>query len=179
MLREDIPIGDSRCDDAVEIVAAAARAAGVARQLLAFSRRQALESEDFDLAEVVRESGGMLRKLLPAGVAFHLSAESLEVRVRAARTPVEQIVLNLAINGRDAMPAGGTLTLDVRTSTDAEGNYRALLTVTDTGTGIPPGVRDRIFEPFFTTKPPGKGTGLGLATVNGVVHQFNGTLEVR
>jgi len=193
LLRTSLPAGDQRREDAEEIIAAATRGAAVTKQLLAFSRRQAIETEVLDLAAVVRDMGRMLRTLLPPSIALDLPAPAGAL-VRASRSQLEQIVLNLVVNARDAMPDGGTLTIAVSARRAALGGAfaaadaapgagldlprEAVLVVRDTGTGIPEAIRDRIFDPFFTTKPPGRGTGLGLATVYGLVRQFGGSVAV-
>jgi two-component system cell cycle sensor histidine kinase/response regulator CckA len=180
MLLADFSPGDPRRGDLEEILRASHRGAGVTRQLLAFSRRQALETEVLDLAAVVRELGMMLGQLLPRAITLRLPDADASAHVRATRTQLEQIVVNLALNGRDAMPGGGTLSLDVREVRDARegGGTRALLTVSDTGHGMSPEVRARAFEPFFTTKRKEQGTGLGLATVYGLVRQFGGDIDI-
>jgi len=178
LLRESLSANDPRRADVEEIITASNRGAGVTRQLLAFSRRQALQTEVLDLAAVVRELGRMLRSLLPASIALDLPSPRRSVHVRAVRAQLEQIVMNLAVNARDAMPSGGRLALDVQAREEASGAVRALLIVRDTGVGMSPEVRARIFEPFFTTKAQGQGTGLGLATVFGLVRQFGGGIEV-
>ena len=178
ILRDELRPGDPRRADVDEIIASAARGAGVTRQLLAFSRRQAVEMEVLDLGAVVRETGRMLRSLLPASIALELPAEGAAVPVRAARAQLEQIILNLAVNARDAMPRGGRLAFTIARRASSDRVHEAVLTVADTGVGIPVAIRERIFDPFFTTKPLGQGTGLGLATVYGLVRQFGGTVAV-
>jgi CheY-like chemotaxis protein len=151
----------------------------VTRQLLAFSRRQELRTEAVDLTAVARDLGTMLRALLSPSIALTApAADAAPVWVRGARAPLEQVVLNLALNARDAMPSGGELRVLVRAEESRYDGARAVLIVADTGTGIPAAVRERIFEPFFTTKPPGRGTGLGLSTVYGFVRQFGGSVDV-
>jgi len=179
-LVQEIPPDDPRHADAVEIAHAASRGASIAKQLLAFARPQAIETEVLDLAASVRATGRMLRPLLPASIALEMPREHADVvPVRASRTQIEQIVVNLAVNARDAMPDGGELRFSVETVPDEAGNRAALLRVTDTGSGVPADVRDRIFDPFFTTKPAGQGTGLGLSTVYGLVRQFGGTVTLQ
>ncbi len=164
------------------------RAALLTRQLLAFSRRQLVEPVVFDLNELVLEMATMLGRLLGEHIQLrtHLSPDAGSVR--ADRGQIEQVIANLAVNARDAMPRGGTLTLRTTSvqldETVAQshagllpGEY-VMLTVSDTGSGMTEDVRARVFEPFFTTKPQGKGTGLGLATSYGIVQQANGQLSV-
>ena len=177
VLHRDLGADDPRADDVGEILRAAERGAGVTRQLLAFSRRHALETEVLDLAAVVRELGPMLAQLLPRQLELRLPSPYASAHVHATRAQLEQIVMNLALNARDAMPGGGTVTLDVRTD-DGTGAPRALLEVRDTGVGMSSEVRARAFEPFFTTKRKEQGTGLGLATVYGLVRQFGGDVEL-
>jgi hypothetical protein len=172
----------------VEIQRATARAADLTRQLLAFSRRQVLHLESVDLAEVLVEAERMLRRLIGEAISLETRMEPGVPPVRADRSQLTQILINLAVNARDAMPDGGTLTLatGTRTVSTAEarrtrglaaGGY-SLLVVRDTGVGMDEAVRSRIFEPFFTTKEPGKGTGLGLSMVYGIVKQTGGYVLV-
>ena len=177
VVQQDLRPDDPLRADVDEILRAAERATGLTRQLLAFSRRRALETEVVDLAAVVRELGRMLGQLLPRAVELQVPAPEVTAHVRATRAQLEQIVVNLALNGRDAMPDGGTLTLDVRDVRDERGS-RAVLVVRDTGHGMPPEVRARAFEPFFTTKRKEQGTGIGLATVYGLVTQFGGEIDI-
>jgi PAS domain S-box-containing protein len=180
LLRDDLEPGDPRRADAEEIVKGTRRGAELTKQLLAFSRKQVLQPVTVDLNLVVEETAAMLRPLL--GAALHLVTlpARTQVPVFADRTQLEQVLVNLALNARDAMPEGGTLTIEVGVR-PAEGARPALATieVTDTGTGMAPDVESRAFEPFFTTKPMGQGTGLGLATVHGIVQQSGGTVELR
>lgn len=170
------------------IIQAAARAAGLTRQILAFSRKQMLEVRLVDLNELVAGFSGMLRRLIGETVEIRIIPAPEPVPVMADRGQIEQVVLNLAVNGRDAMPQGGTLTIETG-QVELDGEYAAshlevrpgpyaLLSVSDTGMGIDPAIRDRIFEPFFTTKEHGKGTGLGLATAFGIIKQHGGHLLV-
>jgi PAS domain S-box-containing protein len=176
-VQQDLAPGDPHRADVAEVLRAAERGAGVTRQLLAFSRRQALETEVLDLGAVVRDLGGMLGQLLPRSVELRLPPAGATAYVCASRAQLEQIVVNLTLNGRDAMPTGGTLTLRVRTG-GAGDRGRAVLEVHDTGHGMSPEVCSRAFEPFFTTKRNGQGTGLGLATVYGLVAQFRGHIDI-
>jgi PAS domain S-box-containing protein len=163
---------DPRRKDALEIVRASDRAAALTGQLLAFSRRQVLLAEVLDLAEVVGGLESLLSRLLGEGVELSTSVEP-GCRVRADRGQLEQVITNLALNARDAMPSGGSVELAVRCSGgDVE------LTVADSGVGMDAETIDHAFEPFFTTKGPGKGTGLGLATVYGIVTQSGGEISI-
>jgi PAS domain S-box-containing protein len=176
LVRGDLPDGDRRRADLDEIVAATVRGSTVTRQLLTFSRKRTVETQVIDLAEVVRDTGRMLRPLLPSSIAVELRTGTAPAWISADRGQLEQVVTNLAVNARDAMPDGGTLTVAVETR--AAPRPCGLLVVRDTGAGMSAEVRSRIFEPFFTTKPAGQGSGLGLATVYGIVRQFGGTVGV-
>ena len=168
---------DARRADVEEIHKAAERAARLTRQLLAFSRRQAPQPRVLDLNQVVQDMEKILGRLLGKGVRLASLAEASPARVRADAAQLEQVLLNLAMNARDAMPGGGLLTL--RTSSiDIAAKRYVLLQVSDTGTGMDAETRARLFEPFFTTKGQGQGTGLGLSTVHGIVKQCGGRLEV-
>jgi PAS domain S-box-containing protein len=176
---------------AAHIHAAGTRAAHLTRQLLAFSRRQVLEPRVVDLNAVVAETTHLLRRLIGEDVALATALSPTPCGVRADAGQVQQVLLNLAVNARDAMPAGGRLTVAVRTGAPAgdeagpqpggaaaDPRAFAELAVSDTGCGMTPEVRERIFEPFFTTKGVGKGTGLGLATVFGIVTAHGGHIRV-
>ncbi len=157
-----------------EIRRASSSAASLTRQLLVFGRRMPAIFAPMDLNHVIFEVSPMLRRLLGKTVHLRLALDAVRPIVKADRGLIDQVLMNLLINGRDAMPDGGTLT--VATRLDEE--ERVTLEVSDTGHGMPADVRARIFEPFFTTKDPGKGTGLGLATVYTIVNQAGGTIEV-
>ena len=170
-----------------EIAAAAQRAASLTRQLLAFSRRQVLNPRPLDLNAVVREMEDMLRRLIGADIDLRIQLDTAIGTVQADPTQIEQILLNLVVNARDAMPDGGVLTIATgdREGAQAAGDLNATLhdryttlTVSDTGCGMDEATRSRIFEPFFTTKGLGKGTGLGLAMVHGIVQQSGGIVDV-
>jgi CheY-like chemotaxis protein len=172
--------------DVAEIQKAADRASGITQQVLAFSRRQILLAETLDLAAVVGETERMLRRLLDERITIAMELPAGLPPVRADRHQLEQVVVNLALNARDAMPGGGRLVLAARAADLGGAALRApagiavvpgpyvLLEVRDTGTGMAPEVRRRAFEPFFTTKTVGEGTGLGLATVFGIIKQSHG-----
>ncbi len=168
----------------VNIKTAGEKAALLTRQLLAFSRKQALQVRPLDLREVVRGLHGIFRRLLREDIDLQMIEEGPMKNVRADHNQVEQILMNLVVNARDAMPNGGRLTIATRLQNvspgqvselglDQPGEY-VVISVTDTGVGIPPEIRGKIFEPFFTTKETGKGTGLGLAMVYGIVKQHGG-----
>jgi len=188
-LRGRLAASDPARKDALEIERAIARAAALTQQLLAFSRRQVLQLKALDLNTVLTEVAKMLNRLIPANIELKiLPAVSLR-RVKADPGQMEQVILNLAVNARDAMPQGGRLTIETRNvelhETYAGSHARippgryVLLKVSDTGTGMHSDVQARIFEPFFTTKKPGQGTGLGLAIVYGVVRQTGGWITAR
>ncbi|MCC7052161.1 MAG: PAS domain S-box protein [Gemmatimonadaceae bacterium] len=151
------------------------RAAGLTGQLLAFSRRQTRPTEPVDVVRLVAEVLPLLRTSLPPSIDVQVHAASTPAIVLADRSQLEQVVLNLVLNARDAMPGGGTLSLAV--TLDAA-TAQVHLSVADTGVGMDAAVCARVFEPFFTTKPVGTGTGLGLAVVYGVVTQSGGTVRV-
>jgi two-component system, cell cycle sensor histidine kinase and response regulator CckA len=171
----------------LQITAAAARGAELTRQLLTFGRQQVMATRPTDLGAVVANMLPMLQRLIGEHIEVtHVSGEGL-AHVLADPVQIEQVVLNLAINARDAMPHGGTLVLDTSNVFEAEGDARpstvpagahVVLTVSDSGTGMSEEVRKRAFEPFFTTKEVGKGTGLGLSTVYGIVTQSGGIVEI-
>jgi signal transduction histidine kinase/ActR/RegA family two-component response regulator len=187
-IREQLPAGHPGQDDAREVLDAAERAAALTRQLLAFSRRQALAPRAMDLGESVRGMERMLQRLLGEGIRLSVCVRR-PAPVFADPGQIELALLNLCVNARDAMPSGGRL--DVAVDVLEEGDPRrpsgsdvpagplATLTVRDTGVGIDAEVIGRIFEPFFTTKGVGRGTGLGLSTVLGIVGQSGGAIRVR
>jgi two-component system cell cycle sensor histidine kinase/response regulator CckA len=170
--------------DIMNIKSSANRAAGLVRQLLAYSRRQTLQEEVLELGELLTDLSALLNKALGEKVALKILPGRDLWHVKADKTQFEHVIINLAVNARDAMPEGGRLTIRLRNVTEREslkltgqgvaaGEY-LLVEVEDTGSGIPPDVIGRIFEPFFTTKEVGKGTGLGLSTVYGIVKQTGG-----
>ncbi len=167
-----------------EVLQAARRASSLTRQLLAFSRRQVLTPAVIDLNDVVRSTLNMLKRLLGEDIDFHLKLEEPLWMVEADSDQLSQVLINLCVNARDAMPYGGSLTVATSNQPSAERGHAATaklppgdyveLTVQDTGTGMKASVLQHIFEPFFTTKETGKGTGLGLSTVYGIVRQSDG-----
>jgi two-component system cell cycle sensor histidine kinase/response regulator CckA len=188
LLLPDFKAGDPQRADLEEIQKAGTRAAALTRQLLAFSRKQIIEPTVLDLNAVVSDMRAMLGRLIGEDVMVVVDPEPELAVLKADRGQVEQVVMNLAVNARDAMPKGGTLTIttaNVELDEDyaathagvKPGSYVAL-TVTDTGTGMTPQVQARLFEPFFTTKEAGKGTGLGLATIHGIAAQSGGSVGV-
>jgi len=171
-----------------QIDGAADRAVSLTRQLLAFCRMQVLQPKIFDLNELVSEMCKLLRRLVPEDIAFNFHAGESLGRVKADPGQIEQVLMNLVVNAGDAMPAGGSLTVETRNATISEhdasrrapaspGHY-VVLSVADNGMGMDAETKARIFEPFFTTKEQGKGTGLGLATVYGIVKQSGGFIWV-
>jgi two-component system cell cycle sensor histidine kinase/response regulator CckA len=176
--------------DLAQIEDAARRGAALVRQLLSFARQQPPQAEVLELNEAVTGLSPLLRRLLGQGVRLELALEMPGRRVRIDPTQLDQVILNLAVNARDAMPKGGTLRIatDHQTVLQPEGENHgqralppgrwAVLEVSDTGTGIPPEILPRLFEPFFTTQMEKGGTGLGLATVQGIVTQAGGHVTV-
>jgi CheY-like chemotaxis protein len=165
-------------EDLKQVSDAANSAASLTHQLLAFSRKQVMQPRVLDLDNVVHGMEGMLRRLLGARIELVISHEGGAARIKADPSQVEQVLLNLAVNARDAMPDGGVLLITTGHRHTASGPERVVLEVQDSGTGMTRETRDRIFEPFFTTKEVGKGTGLGLSTVYGIVTQTGGSVEV-
>jgi two-component system cell cycle sensor histidine kinase/response regulator CckA len=188
LLQMHLPAGDSLWRYAEEITKASHRAATLTRQLLAFSRKQVIQPVILDLNSVVADMGKMLRRLIGEDIEIVVTAESNLGRVKADPGQLEQILMNLAVNARDAMPQGGKVIIGTaNTEVDAiyarvyayfkPGSY-VTLSFSDTGCGMDRETQARIFEPFFTTKEPGRGTGLGLSTVYGIVKQNDGYIRV-
>ncbi len=176
------PHSEARAD-LLEIKHLAGRAAELVRQLLAFSRQQVLSQEVLNLRDIVHECLSLLRHLVGDGVSIAAQYDGTPWNIKGDRTRLEQVLMNLALNARDAMPRGGMLTISTSNVTVEEpglpgmppqsGEYVRLRV---SGSGIPPDALPKVFEPFFTTKEPGKGTGLGLATVYGIVEQSGGCI---
>jgi PAS domain S-box-containing protein len=188
LLLDRLPEHDETHGYAEEIAQSADRAAILTRQLLTFSRRQILEMEDLDLNDVVQALIKMIARIIGEDIAIEVLQGRRLGLVHADRGQIEQVLLNLCVNARDAMPAGGSVTIETenlamdKAYCDAHawaspGRY-VLLSVTDSGCGMDAETQARIFEPFFTTKEVGKGTGLGLATVYGIVRQHQGMIQV-
>jgi PAS domain S-box-containing protein len=183
-LLEDLPPSDAARGDATEILSAVERGADVTRQLLTFGRQQAFAPQVLELRSVLDQLVTLLRRLIREDITLDIEHAAEDLHVRADRGQIEQVVLNLVINARDALPRGGkislttaAITLDdgfVRHHEGAHAGEHALLTVSDTGQGMDELTRSRAFDPFFTTKEPGRGTGLGLSTVYGIVRQNEG-----
>jgi PAS domain S-box-containing protein len=187
-LLEDLEDTDPRRSDAAEIRDTAERAGRLTGQLLAFSRQQVLQPQVVDLNTVVADLEPMLRRVVEENIIVQTRLHPGLDRVRADRSQLEQVILNLVVNARDAMPAGGRLLIETanamlddeypRSHLNAEPGPHVALAVTDTGSGMDAATQARIFEPFFTTKANGHGTGLGLATVHGIVEQSGGHIWV-
>ena len=187
LARLDLPEDSPVRIDLDQVILNADRASGITRKLLAFTRRQVLEPIILDPAQVIADLVPMLQPVLGENIDLVLHVDPDHGWVRVDPVQLEQVVVNLAVNARDAMPTGGTLTVAVQNmkpsdvdkpdATSAKGPF-VRITVTDTGTGIDERTISRIFDPFFTTKAAGKGTGLGLATVFGIVAQSDGRIQV-
>jgi signal transduction histidine kinase len=189
MVLEDLAPGDKNATRIQKIQSAAMRANALTRQLLAFSQQRVVVPTAVNLNTQVAELAKMLPTLLRDEVECILDLDQSLWDVRADPTQIDQVIMNLSLNARDAMPEGGTLRIETRnveiSPADVVSDSRlkagiyALLVVKDTGTGISPEAQEHIFEPFFTTKESGKGTGLGLATVYGIVQQSGGFIGVK
>ncbi len=188
LLLEEKNLGESPRKQLQEIEKASGRATALTRQLLAFSRKQAITPEILNLNEVIADVQSMVSRLIGEQIRVETKLEPALAHTKADRSQIEQIILNLSVNARDAMPEGGTLTfatanaeLDeayARTHPGARKGMYVMVSVSDTGCGMDAETMKRIFEPFFTTKQIGKGTGLGLATVYGIVKQSAGYIWV-
>lgn len=187
LLDECIPAGPAR-EFVGKIEKAGSRAAGLTNKLLTFSRQEVYSPRILNLNEVVAETRQMLEPVVGEDIELSTMLSANLGMIMADRGQLEQVLLNLVVNARDSMPTGGRLTIETRNiefddvyiqrSAESRFGPHVVLTVTDTGCGMPPEVLERVFEPFFTTKDPGKGTGLGLATVYGIVKQSSGHLGV-
>jgi signal transduction histidine kinase len=188
LLLRQLEAGDSRRKNAEQIEKCAYLAAALTRQLLTFSRKQAIEPRVLNLNAVVQNIQNMLRRLIGEDIEFLAELHPGAGHIKADPGQLEQVIMNLTVNARDAMPNGGkvivrtaNLLMDGARLKDVPalqpGNY-VMLAIADTGMGMTPEVKAHLFEPFFTTKPPGKGTGLGLATCFGIVKQSSGHIEV-
>jgi CheY-like chemotaxis protein len=186
MLRDGFPASDPRMEAIDQISKAAERAAALTRQLLIFSRRQDIRRQVIDVNHVVANLDKMLRRVIGEDVELRIRAADQEALVRTDANQMDQVLMNLAINARDAMPEGGVLSITVDTQpreNDAHygisgANPIVRLIVSDTGIGMDPETQSHIFEPFFTTKAEGAGTGLGLSTVYAIVKQNEGEIFV-
>lgn len=188
LLLEDLPAGHPGREELGEIHAATLRARELTRQLLAFSRKQVLETDSVDLNNVVSGFEKLLRRILREDIRLEPSLSEQPLPVRADTAQLEQVLLNLAVNAQDAMPEGGMLTIETSPVTldgaysekkiDVRPGEYAMMSVSDSGHGMNEGVKARLFEPFFTTKGKEKGTGLGLATSFGIVKQHGGHIFV-
>ena len=178
LLLSDLSPNDPSLTSIEQIRQSGARAAALTRQLLAFSRRQVLQPELIDLNEVILGMEQLLRRLISEDITLTIALAPDVPTVRADPGQIEQVVMNLAINARDAMPDGGHLRIETSAIGGGDGSPGpcAVLVVSDTGQGMDEATRAHVFEPFFTTKPRGKGTGLGLATVHGIVSQSGGQI---
>jgi PAS domain S-box-containing protein len=188
-LRGRLAAGDPAHKDAEEIERAVTRATALTQQLLTFSRRQVLQLRAIELNGILSEVTKMLHRLIPVSIELKISLNASPDRIKADPGQVEQVLMNLAVNARDAMPQGGQLVIETKNvelyeaqageqSRIPRGKY-VVLTVSDNGIGMSGELLGRIFEPFFTTKKPGKGTGLGLAIVYGVIKQTGGWITTR
>ncbi len=188
LIIERLPTKDPLLGSGQQIRKAADRAASLTRQMLAFSRRQALEPTVFDMNSLVADMYKLLKRLIHEDIEFTFRAGESLGRIKADTGQIEQVLLNLAVNASDAMPRGGKLVIETKnvqvdpeaakSRPNLEPGFYVMLAVSDTGHGMTPETKARIFEPFFTTKDSGKGTGLGLATVYGVVKQSGGFIWV-
>ncbi len=187
LARDGLPEGDPIRSDIDQVIASADRAGAITRKLLAFTSRQILMPVDLDPAQVIADLVPMFGPLMGDDVDVRLNLDTLHAWVRADPTQLEQIIVNLTVNARDAMPFGGTVTISVNNveptdpdlpDDDLTAGPFVRISVADTGTGMDDATRERIFDPFFTTKGPTKGTGLGLSTVFGIVAQSGGQIHV-
>jgi len=169
-----------------QILLSSERAAILTRGLLAFTRKQVINPKPVGINDIIQRAGKLIRRIIGEGIDFRTSLSRTELTVFADAVQLEQVMMNLATNARDAMPGGGTLTVmtkilelgQARTDNGENAWKCAMISVSDTGSGMDEEVRERMFEPFFTTKEPAKATGLGLSIVYGIVKQHNGSINV-
>ena len=183
-----VPTGDPLSEDIGEVIRASEGAASLTRQLLTFSRRQVVAPSVLNLNQTVTEMTKMLKRIIGEDIELVTRLDPDLDNIKADSGQIEQVLMNLVVNARDAMPKGGTLTIetsnmlldesDALRQPEAPAGRHVVLTVTDTGTGMTAETKAHLFEPFFTTKEQGKGTGLGLSTVYGIVRQGGGSIEV-
>lgn len=183
LARDPAITSEERDSALMEVMMAADRAAQMTRQLLAFGRRQTLEVTDTDVVELTQHLTRMLRRLLGEMITLSCTAIGKVPHVRCDRTQIEQVLMNLCLNARDAMPNGGRIRITIQESavpSDLAANHTGSfvqIKVTDTGAGMDQKTLARIYEPFFTTKGPGKGSGLGLSVVYGIIQQHHGVIH--
>ena len=188
-MASELPKDDPRREYLEEVRRAGERAAALTRQLLAFSRKQAMQPRVLEPVAVLRGMEPMLRRLISEQIELVFELPPSVGRIKADHSHLEQAIVNLVVNARDAMPTGGRLTIEAA-EVEVDAKHRsepielapgphARITVSDTGVGMDEATRARVFEPFFTTKGPGRGTGLGLSTVFGIVKQSGGAITVR
>jgi two-component system cell cycle sensor histidine kinase/response regulator CckA len=187
LARTHLPEGHPVLVDLDQVMASAERASAITRKLLAFTRRQVLVPVNVDPAQVIDDLVPILRPLMGIGVDIEVDAGAKHGWVRVDPTEIEQIIVNLLVNARDAMPAGGTATVTIQDAETSNSDLPAgdvstgafvRISVSDTGLGMDEATKARIFDPFYTTKSLGKGTGLGLATVLGIVNRCGGRIQV-
>jgi two-component system, cell cycle sensor histidine kinase and response regulator CckA len=188
MIQASLPPGERDRTAIEQVLKACEHAAGLTSQLLAFSRRQPIQPRILDVNHLVDRTAGLLRRLIGEDIDLRIKQDPNTGSIHADPGQIQQMILNLAINARDAMPNGGSLLIQTRAvelGNDYVGHHfgikpgsYALLEVCDNGTGMSEATRKRVFEPFFTTKAEGKGTGLGLSTVYGIVKQFGGSIDI-
>ena len=180
LMLEDMSSENPHYSQAAEIKKASRLATALTQQLLTFSRKQESQTTELNLNTVIEGAATMLRQIVQKGVRLNVNLAPHLPSIQADATQIEQVLLNLAVNARDAMPKGGTLTVETSQATlekEPQGKY-VVLSVKDSGCGMPSEIKEHIFEPFFTTKEKGKGTGLGLSTVYSIVTQFKGFIVV-
>lgn len=169
---------DAPSEEAQQIIQAAQTAKGLTTQLLTFSKRDTVAGASADLRQVIQDSQSLLKPLLSEKIELRVELDEELPRVRGDAGQLQQVLMNLCLNARDAMPDGGTVTLRASTTSKSDDQPRVSLSVADTGMGMDEDTQQRAFEPFFSTKPKGRGTGLGLATVFGVVHASGGEIHL-